>query len=138
MDTTTSYVEEIDILKPQQLARAIDVEVETNILEPVSHIICTIWKVSETFGKFPRFFDLSGILHRKILSESFRPFQSFREFYITGCVYLSQAQTNLYNHNPQVRIHSLWQNVLLLHKQNIYHWRCYVISLDARSLLDQV
>ncbi len=37
MDTTTSYVEEIDILKPQQLARAIDVEVETNILEPVAH-----------------------------------------------------------------------------------------------------
>ena len=35
MDTTTSYVEEIDILKPQQLSRAIDVEVETNILEPV-------------------------------------------------------------------------------------------------------
>ena len=37
MDATTSFVEEIDILKPQTLARAIDVEVETNILEPVAH-----------------------------------------------------------------------------------------------------
>ena len=51
-----------------------------------------IWKVSESFGKFPHFFNLSEILHRKILSESFRnfrkvsesfrPFQSFREFYM--------------------------------------------------------
>tara|TARA_R110002153_G_scaffold1818_4_gene9126 strand:+ start:4745 stop:6424 length:1680 start_codon:yes stop_codon:yes gene_type:complete len=37
MDTTTSYVEDIDILTPSPLARAVDVEVETNILEPVSH-----------------------------------------------------------------------------------------------------
>ena len=37
MDTSAIYAEEIDILKPQQLERAIDVEVETNILEPVSH-----------------------------------------------------------------------------------------------------
>ena len=37
MDTTTSYVEDIDILTPSTLARAVDVEVETNILEPVSH-----------------------------------------------------------------------------------------------------
>ena len=37
MDTSEIYAEEIDILKPQQLERAIDVEVETNILEPVSH-----------------------------------------------------------------------------------------------------
>ena len=37
MDAATSSAVEIDILKPQQLARAIDVEVETNILEPVSH-----------------------------------------------------------------------------------------------------
>ena len=37
MDTTTSYVDPPDILRPQPLERAVDVEVETNILEPVSH-----------------------------------------------------------------------------------------------------
>ena len=37
MDATNSIDEIPDILKPIPLARAVDVEVETNILEPVSH-----------------------------------------------------------------------------------------------------
>ena len=37
MDSTTTYVDPPDILRPQMLERAIDVEIETNILEPVSH-----------------------------------------------------------------------------------------------------
>jgi hypothetical protein len=38
MEATNSIEEIPDILKPIPLARAVDVEVETNILEPVSHI----------------------------------------------------------------------------------------------------
>ena len=37
MDSTTTFVDPPDILRPQMLERAVDVEVETNILEPVSH-----------------------------------------------------------------------------------------------------